>query len=393
MRPPEVRELKARRRVRIFVLMCLSNNVPLLRAQVALPRPEGPYHVGFWETSVAPHGLDAQRTQEEGDLLVQFWYPSNDVTGARHKAYVDPVVAAELSRALKLPAGFAERVQVNAFLSPRAASGKFPLVLLLHGVSWPGILYQTIAESIASRGFVVAAVTFRHAAFIHYPDGRTLDNSAWPTFPSDTEFEKFLVSQVEVWKQGALRVIDVCTSWTTEIPTNPVAAHLATDLIAVVGHSFGGTVSAALLGDPHVATAVAMEGNARMPAGGKREISKPMLHLIGGYNRLEFEGSQYAPTAGGVLYEVIINGTGHAYFSDLIYMYKHFADEAWLARHRYEVEPVRVLQITCDYLAAFLGKTFIGRQDPLLQPVSYGSYVDGPRKGLYPEVDLRITLP
>jgi hypothetical protein len=115
------------------------------------------------------------------------------------------------------------------------------------------------------------------------------------------------------------------------------------------------------------------------------------MHMIGGYNRIELEGNQYK-VQDGILYEVVVNGAGHSSFSDLVFIYKHFADDAWLRRHRYEVEPQRILQITRDYVAAFLDSVFQGKSSSLLHPVSYYSRVDSPQASGYPEVDLHITV-
>jgi len=130
-----------------------------------------------------------------------------------------------------------------------------------------------------------------------------------------------------------------------------------------------------------------------MPEGEARRVGAPFLHLIGGYNRLELEGSYYAPSQNAPVFQVIVNGTGHAYFADLIYLYKNYADEDWLTRHRYETEPVRVIQITRDYLAAFFG--YYLKDEPrgvLLSPISYAAKAANPRKGGYPEVEVAIFV-
>ena len=96
------------------------------------------------------------------------------------------------------------------------------------------------------------------------------------------------------------------------------------------------------------------------------DVHHPLLHLIGGYNRLELEGDAYRPSEGNPVYQVVINGTGHAYFSDLIYIYRHYADAEWQRRHRFETEPHRVIQITRDYLSAFFGRYLGGEADNVL---------------------------
>jgi len=93
------------------------------------------------------------------------------------------------------------------------------------------------------------------------------------------------------------------------------------------------------------------------------------------------------------VYQVVIEGTGHAYFSDLIYLYRHHADADWKQRHRYETDPGRVLQITRDYLVAFFGRYLQGTDSGvLLRPVGLKDRLAGPRTAGYPEVDLSIAV-
>jgi hypothetical protein len=159
-----------------------------------------------------------------------------------------------------------------------------------------------------------------------------------------------------------------------------------------MGHSLGGSAAAQAIADSRVTAGVAFEGKARRADGKQQAVSKPLMHLIGGYNRLELEGSQYRVDGSGVLYEVTINGASHTSFSDLILIYKHFADSKWLQRHRYEVEPERIIQITRDYVAAFLDRVLFGKSNILLQPVSYAARVDSPRTSGYPEAELQVTI-
>jgi hypothetical protein len=140
-----------------------------------------------------------------------------------------------------------------------------------------------------------------------------------------------------------------------------------------------------------------MEGDVRETeddnARGSINVSVPLFHLIGGYNRLELERASYLPGPNAPVLTAVIHGTGHAYFSDLIHFYRSYAEREWRVRHRYEIDPDRVIRISSDYLAAFFDwqlRDVTG--SVLLRRRSYADRVEGPQQGGYPEVDLTIAI-
>jgi dienelactone hydrolase len=160
--------------------------------------------------------------------------------------------------------------------------------------------------------------------------------------------------------------------------------------IALLGHSLGASAAVQLTDDSRVKAVIALEGKLRVPEQASLTVRAPFLHLIGEYNRLELENRSYEPSDRSPVYQAVIAGTGHAYFSDLIAIYKSTAPPEWLARHRYELEPGRIIQITRDYVAAFLGRYLSDVEHSLLHPTSYAARVDGPRAAGYAEVRLTI---
>lgn len=357
-----------------------------------LPSPEGSCGVSFWETSFKTNRVDdlAGPPSSNRELLLQVWYPAE---GGSSKPYAAPEVIDALAGQFGLPKNFGDSVVTHTSPMRKIQTGSFPLVVFSHGLSWPGILYQSLVEDIASRGYVVVVVTHPHGASItRYPDGRIVDMSRWPDLKDAKQEDELLARQAANWAADLRDVISLCFTWNASSPTNPVAGHLDVSRVVLMGHSLGGTAAAQALEDSRVTASVIFEGKARRDDGERQSVAKPLMHLIGGYNRLELEGSQYRMSGSGILYEVIVNGATHASFSDLIFVYKHFADANWLQRHRYEVEPERIIQITRDYIAAFLDRVLYGKGSTLLQPVSYAARVDRPKTSGYPEVELQVTV-
>ena len=360
-----------------------SCRLALLAQAPLLPRPEGAHPVGYWRTTHAVDG-DSSRI-----LLLEIWYPAAPDTA--FKAYTSRPVASALAEQLDLRAGWEKPVTTHAGEGAATLPGTHPVVVFSHGLSWPMALYQSLAEDLASRGYVVIGVNHPGGAIIDYGAGRVLPFRPLPSSLGDSASTVALARLTASWAVDIGAVLD----WLPVLAngsTMPLGSHLDLTRVALMGHSVGASASALLGSDKRVRAVIALEGVLRDTAQSSLVVGTPFLHVIGGYNRLELENRNYLPSAGAPVYQVIVQGTGHAYFSDLMAIYKTTADSAWLARHRYEVEPLRVIQITRDYAAAFLARYLFDQDSSLLHPVSYAAKVDGPRSAGYPEVEMTIDV-
>jgi dienelactone hydrolase len=362
-----------------LLFLALSATLPAKAA--LLPPPEGPSAVGYWRTTLTTGS-------PERTLLLECWYPAASAGGAA-KRYATPAVEAALEKQFSLAPGWMAPVTVHAREGAAAQREASPVVLFSHGLSWPVTLYQSLTEDLASRGYVVIAVNHPGGAAIDLGEGRMLPPEALPTFPDAAAEDAFLARWTAAWTDDLRAVLDQLPRFKASA-SSPLSARLDLGRIALLGHSLGASAAARLTEDPRVKAVAALEGRLREAGRTSLDVHVPFLHLIGEYNRLELEGRSYLPTAGAPVYQAVIAGTGHAYFSDLIAIYKSGAPPDWRARHRYELEPDRILQITRDYVAAFLGRYLSGADHPLLHPTSYAARVDGPRAAGYAEVRLTI---
>ncbi len=382
----------------VIVLMSLVHVASGANAVlIELPAPEGRYSVGYWMGDLETKQVDAL-SEDPGDtrrLGLSVWYPAAQPSSGQKKPWASEAMGRALSEGFPFETGFQKDISGHSREGASPVAGPLPVVVFSPGLSFPLSLYQSFFEDLASRGYVVLAVAHPHTVtLVEYPDGTTLDMAAWPRIEQEIERQAFLATHLSVLDADLRTVID----WVeARAPESPLSGRLDASRIAALGHSYGGSAAARITHDPRIKAAVVMEGAVRDPSDknsrGKLIVGAPLLHLMGGYNRLEHEGDQYLPAVSAPVYQVVINGTGHAYFSDLIYLYKHYADSEWKNRHRYEVEPARVLQISRDYIAAFLGR-YLNDEDPsvLLRPKSYADSVNSPGRGGYPEVELSISI-
>ncbi|MEX2088707.1 MAG: alpha/beta fold hydrolase [Bacteroidota bacterium] len=361
-----------------------------------MPTPNGRLAIGYWRTALSTDRLDTipnvtgtgKRT-----LLLEVWYPAAPQrTQPATKRYTTPAVENALISQLGLTAGWAGRVKTHAVEGASPLTGKHPVVIFSHGLSWPMSLYQSITEDLASRGYIVVGINHPHGTTIDFGDGHILEFS--PVLPSGSDSARVvaLARLTAVWAQDIRAVLDQINAWGGSPQASPLSANFDLARVALVGHSLGGSAAAHLTDDPRVRAVAVLEGQLRDTAATTLTVRSPFLHMIGEYNRLEMENRSYLPSERAPVYQAIVAGTGHAYFSDLIAIYKSTAAPDWLARHRYELEPGRIIQITRDYVAAFLGRYLLDTDDSLLHPTGYAARVEGPRAAGYAEVRLTIDV-
>lgn len=386
--------------MRSFLLAVISTALaavaPCAAAQsISLPTPTGPNAVGYWSTPLETTTLDAL-TPEPGDhrtVFLEIWYPAL-ASEAAPKPYSTPFITNDLRGAFPFPEGFADTIVTHAAAGQQPAEGRYPVIVFSHGLSWPITLYQSLAEDLASRGFVVVGVNHPHAASVDFGGGRTRDRSLFPRSEDSVAWDAILSQQVEPIADDLRFVISELRRWQRRSNSNnPLAVHIDAMRLGIAGHSLGATAAARLSADVSVRGIFLMEGLPRTADNSPITTRVPLLHMIGEYNRLELEGGSYRPTAGAPVFQVVVGGAGHAYFSDLIYLYSNFADDDWRARHRNETAPDRIIQISRDYLAAFFGRYLRDEEmSSLLRPVSYSDRVAGPRRAGYPEVELSVSV-
>lgn len=185
----------------------------VLSAACSSEEPPDPVNPAFHFTNLGPHQV-AYRVVELGDepLVVKAWYPAATRSDSDEIEYrVDVKI---------IP--FPEPVTVlgNAHLdaAPNAAEGPYPLVVLSHGFALNPEWYRSLAEHLASHGFVVLA-------------------------PEHTENDW----QAGVVPASVVRPAEI--SQTIDFAENGVLARIIDiEHVAVIGHSYGGYTSLAVAG-------------------------------------------------------------------------------------------------------------------------------------------------
>ena len=230
------------------------------RTEVTLPSPTGPFAVGRvlcdW---VDDETLDALApvpgTRRE--LLVWIWYPAaagqsaatDDYLPARMRAAVErdrgPLIGRFLTRDLSKVHGHSIR---NARVSPQQQS--YAVVIMRAGASAEVANYSTLAEDLASHGYVVVGLDAPYRTLVvAFPDGRVITRTPEnnPEFYEGREQaqETRCVNRVlTAWTADIAFVLDRLEQLNTSDASGRFKGRLDMTRIGVFGHSFGGAQAA-----------------------------------------------------------------------------------------------------------------------------------------------------
>jgi len=315
-------------------------------APATLPAPSGPAAVGTDVVTLDDHARAARR------LILTRWYPAaGHTTNHPLATYAGPL----LSSALGLPT---VRVHARVGAPPRRA--RLPVVLFSPGLGTPRVLYQSIAEDLASHGYLVVAVDHTGEAPMDLPDGRI-------ALPSDSP-------EPSIAAASATRLADMRLVLRH---LNTMAAGPRADRrrIAAVGHSLGGSTAAALMrAESSIRAGVDMDGSIFGTAS-KRGVPRAFLVMLAGRSA-DASIRGLLKHSHGPRLALEFAGFEHMSFSDLPIIAPGGPGVG-------KTPSARDIIAQRAYLRAFLDRYVLGRRAPLL---------DGPSRR-FPQVHIGYRAP
>ncbi len=230
------------------------------RSKVTLPIPTGSFSVGRtirdWTDSVEVDPL-APVPGTKRELLVWIWYPS--ATG--QSVVADDYLPLEL-RPLPEAADGAniwtlltrepENVRGHSARDPDMSSEQrsYPVVIMRAGASASVLNYSTLAEDLASHGYVVVGfdAPYRTGRVV-FPDGRVIqraeqNNPERCVVPDRTRMEQCAAAVMAAWTHDIAFVLDRLTRLNASDSSGKFTGRLDMTRVGVFGHSFGGAVAA-----------------------------------------------------------------------------------------------------------------------------------------------------
>lgn len=217
----------------------LSSILPV----VEFPAPEGPYAVGMQTLHLTDSSRPEPQTPDPGDsreLMVYVWYPA----AVKHGKHTAPWLPGDRQSNRKLMSAFAGSLRVPSFAVdywryihtnayPDAdwlrSEGPYPLILLNHGLGSSSLLHTSLAENLASNGYIVAAVdhTYSSTATL-FPNGTVTG------FNDSLSADNFTGTGTQlgnIWNGDNRFVLGQLQQ--------QFADYINAEQIGVIGHSFG----------------------------------------------------------------------------------------------------------------------------------------------------------
>jgi dienelactone hydrolase len=379
------------------------------QSQVFLPKPTGKYSVGRSVIEL----IDTSRTQpftpdnitEPRRLMIDVYYP---VQHAQLTAglYMPPDVALFEDNVLSTydglasPNGTFEKVAMHlASWEKSNNEDHSPLVVFMPGEGTTRLFYQQIVATVASRGYIIAAIDPPYDVdIVQYPDGSTAIINATLWADSNPSLEEVGELAIQVRVEDVSFVLDQLSNATLAhslVPNLP-SAGLNTSHTAMFGHSLGGATSFSILQqDDRVKGGLNLDGGIFVPSL-ENGTSKPFM-IMGHTNNTRYLDPPNPSTATwaavwpaltGWKREFMIANSNHYDFSDYPILFETLGitpNVATIGPNNQTVvdnlligtlEGKRALDIVTTYSAAFLDFVIHGKCSDIL---------DGPVKK-FPEV-------
>ncbi|WP_433002257.1 alpha/beta hydrolase family protein [Kribbella sp. CA-294648] len=353
--------------------------------RLTLPAPTGPHRLGVRTLHLIQRGRpDPWNGSPDRELMLSVFYPALTTRGFPLAPQMTSKAAQKFS---EIDAVFLHPLPksgvdwsatlTHSVLNAPAVPVRRPVVLYSPGGADPRTLGTSVAEELASHGYVV--VTIDHpgeTSEVEFPDGRVREIQMPPTTATDPVLSRLMI-------QTRLADITFVLSQLKLLAAGARGLGRALDLrrIGIYGHSAGGATAAqALYENPELRSAVNLEGYLDyLPfrAGDPHELypiaqhgtDRPLL-LVGtdGFHDSRFESSWSALLShGGPVRRTEVVGADHWVFTDFAAMAPQLQAAGLMSAHDRArligmIEPGRSIPLIRGMVRRFFDQTLCRRQ-------------------------------
>jgi len=335
-----------RKIIRILALLAIFT-IPVLLAfmwldhfpETKLPQPTGPYAVGRvtydWidATHADPVAPDPGAKRE---LLVWIWYPATSTQPSRATSdYLPPSWRSAVEHVRgKLLTQFLtrdlSRVRTHSMrdaeVSPQQPS--YPVVLMRAGHSGLVTGYTSLAEDLASHGYVVVGFDAPYrSSVVVFPDGRVIEREPQNNLDAlgGPEQERRALELVHAWSSDIGFALDQLERWNQSDPSGKFLGRLDMQRVGVFGHSLGGATALQFCHDDGRCKAGIDVDGAPLGKVITEGVPQPFMFLLSDHGREPETETHPVEAIIRSIYdrqpadrrlEIVIRGANHYMFSD-----------------------------------------------------------------------------
>lgn len=355
-----------------------AKTVPAL----SLPNPTGSHRIG----TVSLHLVDRSRRDPWvpahpcRELMVQLWYPTDRTLGSPRARYIPALAGRSLdtqtAEALgtPVPSGTFHALSTHSHLgAPVAREGIAgrPVVVFSPGDGMDRSSLTTLAEDLASHGFVAVGIDHTHdAGQVEFPGGRV--EVAQPIPPDSADEEtlvrtadaRFVLDQVTLLNDGTNPDVD-------RRPLPNFRRTLDMARVGMFGHSHGGEATAeTMLQDERVTAGAELDGGVSSRVAGAG-LHTPFMVISGdssaGHPKTEENLTALWPHLTGWSRWLRLSGSGHLSFTDFETFGPELHTPPDISRQLFgALDPRRAVGIVRTYLLAFFAQELEHHHERLL---------------------------
>jgi predicted dienelactone hydrolase len=252
----------------VLVAGLALGGLALLTAIVpVLPKPSGPHSVGSvifrWTDDTRPEIFTADPSDRR-QVVAQAWYPTDAPTG-RAVPYFE--AQGRLPSSISgLPsfmfASFGDvATHATAATPVSSAHRTWPVLFFSPGLSIPREQYTALCADLASRGYVVVALSVPYESAVSVLAGRRVVGQTTHPDVTGPPPHRALERLIEIRAADSRFVLDKLIRLAQREPRSPLAGHLDLEHVGIVGHSIGGATAVQVMADdPRFKVGVDLDG-------------------------------------------------------------------------------------------------------------------------------------
>jgi predicted dienelactone hydrolase len=370
--------LKSLAALAIFAVVGLAMFLALLwrehKTEITLPAPTGHFAVGrtnyAWVNTAETDEL-APSSGAKREVVVWIWYPAARTSAAPVEYLPAPWRMAAARYSGVLMTQFLTRdlslVRVHSAPDPDVSSEQpsYPVVILRAGGGALTIDFTTLAEDLASHGYIVVGFDAPYrTSFVILPDKRVVERSpaANPENLNADQADRLINRLLPMWTSDTRFVVSQLQQLNAADPSGKFAGRLDMQHLGMFGHSFGGATALQFChDDPRCKAGIDIDG---APFGSviQEGVKQPFMFILSDHSREMSDPASrlimtnirsiYGRLPSGRLF-IEIRGANHFSFSDLILLKSHYLIRVLRVFGFGGLDGRRGLAITADYVRTF----------------------------------------